>query len=96
METFQTTWKVFQTTLKVSGQSVNISGNLITFKTILKVFTQSRKFPDNMETFQRKYVQCKNFLDAQKLSGEECSHAPYIFLSLGVGGSRSLLKDVPD
>ena len=30
----------------------------------------------------------KNFLDAQKLLGEQCSRAPYVFLSLGKLGPR--------
>ena len=30
----------------------------------------------------KKYVPRKNFPDAQKLSGEQCSRAPYVFLSL--------------
>ena len=62
------------------------------FQTIQKHSRQSKNFPDNPETsviFQtsygynrQKYVQCKKFPDAQKLSGEQCSRAPYVFLSM--------------
>ena len=38
--------------MKVSGQSENISDNLLTFQTILKVFTLSGKLLDNLETLK--------------------------------------------
>ena len=81
--------ETFQTKQKLSRQNRNFPDNPEMFKTIWKLSWSSRNFPETPVIFQtssgyneKKYVPRKNFPDAQKLSGEQCSRAPYVFLSL--------------
>ena len=83
---FPDSTKTFQTKPKLSRQLRNIQENLETFQTIKKLLRNlllsSRQVPD---------IKCKNFPDTQKNSREQCSRAPYIFLSLlwkSLWGSR--------
>ena len=107
---------MFQTIRKLYRPYRNFTDNTETFLKIQKLSRQSGHFPDHLKAFQKhqgfshhvpviiksnKYVLRKNFPDVQKLSGEQWSRAPYVFLSLGgirlgiqkITFSRALILD---
>ena len=79
--------ETFQTVLKLSRLSQNFPDCPETFQTVQKLYILSGIFPDLcyvLTFFGANFVDtCKNFPDAQKLSGRQCRHADGVFLPLG-------------